>query len=489
MRKAAHTAIAIVSSAVVLSGLSSFSTFGANVFKHSQSAAVSRVHTSGDIAPLPLPAGRPAGSADAIASLDHSAQPQRAKVDTAAQAHYAYSPYPSNLSLVKVKAYGSDVTTADVNHVTSILKEVGSVGRVSSFLGLRMSTPATIYLVRSSSSYAKLLKSIGVSKGDAQSLSEDSNGFTLGNTIIIPLNQNPSDADLANTLTHELTHATINQNISSIPSWMNEGMAVYMGFNAQKSLEPLVQFEGDEREYAEDILQVVQSNQLVPLTGDESAILAGTETYDYELQDWLAMCNLIHQFGISSIARLANALTHENADQAFQSTFGESVAAFNTQFTKQLEVAAKEPNSGALVTINVASHVSGSIQFLGPDQSHYQAVALQSGTHQIKWNKNGSLVSSLAGAAAEKPTDSPDPTSAYISVVPTTKLTVGKKQVHDFGFRFDFENGLYAFQSGWIDFTNGQVTDVTQPSALGFTITNVTELDTSNPIISMLNAE
>lgn len=456
MKKVSRTAISLVSSAVLLSSVMYRATVEAKVNPDGHS----QVHAT---------------SSKSLTVTDSF--------------HYADSPYPSNKSLVKLKAFGTGVTANDVSHVASILNKVNSVGRVSSFLGLHMNHAATVYLVKSSSSYAKLLKQIGVSSGDANNLSQDSNGFTLRDTVIIPLNQNQTDTELANTLTHELTHATINQNISSIPSWMNEGMAVYMGFNGQKAIESPVQFEGDEREYADDILQIVQDKQLIPLTGDESAILSGAETYDYELQDWLAVCDLIHQYGILSISKLANALTHENADTAFAATFGESVATFNTKFTAQLEAAAKAKNSGAVVTVNVPSHFAGTIQFLGPNQTSYHALKAKPGTFQIKWNADGSITSNLPTATAAKSVGYGDPTSAYISFVPSSPMSENGKQVRDIGFRFDFENGLYAFQNSWIDFKGGQVSDQSGPSVLGITITNVTESGQSNPLLPILDAE
>ncbi|TDY51221.1 hypothetical protein C7445_101221 [Alicyclobacillus sacchari] len=402
---------------------------------------------------------------------------------------YAYSPVPADSSMVRFEAFGSGVTNADIQRAEAILSRVHAVSRISNFLGLRMHKPATVYLVNNASSYAKLLKQIGVSDGDANNLSQDSNGFTLRSTVIIPLFQNTSDDDLANTLTHELTHVTINQNIASLPSWMNEGMAVYMGFNGQKAIEPQAEFEGDEREYAEDILDVVQSGSLVPLTNDEAAILSGSETYDYELQDWLAVCDLISKFGISSIAKLANNLTHENPDQAFQSAFGETVPSFNASFTKQLQAAVRAKTNGASLNITIPAGFQGSLQFLAPNRIKYEALNASPGNYNIKWKTNGGLASILPAATPLKNAQSPDPSSAYLWLTSSHKLVYQNKTVADCGFRFDYQFGLYAFESAWIDFTNGQVAYVTQPSLFGVTIQDVQEIGPSNPLLPILRAE
>lgn len=390
---------------------------------------------------------------------------------------------------VKVEASGTGVSTADVTRVQNMLTKVNSVQRISQFLGTTMNRSATVILVNNPASYSQALKKLGVSSGDASNLSEDSNGFTLGSTVIIPLFQNTTDAELANTLTHELTHVNINQHIQSIPSWMNEGMAVFMGMNGQESVQTPIDFDDSELSYAEDILSVTQSGQLVPLTGDESAILSGSESYDYELQDWLAMCDLISKYGFSSIQTLVSHLEHENADQAFQDTFGESVQAFNSQFTQVLKESVNQPNDGASLNLTISPDFAGDIQFQAPNTSKEQGIVAKPGHYQVVVHSNGTISSTLPSAAQMKSQNPASPSTMYLSLIPSKVEKVQKSKVSNAGLSFDLNDGLYSFDSAWINLANGSVLDQSEPSLLGVTVNTITELNSSDPILKILKSE
>ncbi len=381
------------------------------------------------------------------------------------------------------------MSTADVTRVQNMLTKVNSVQRISQFLGTTMNRSATVILVNNPASYSQALKKLGVSSGDASNLSEDSNGFTLGSTVIIPLFQNTTDAELANTLTHELTHVNINQHIQSIPSWMNEGMAVFMGMNGQESVQTPIDFDDSELSYAEDILSVTQSGQLVPLTGDESAILSGSESYDYELQDWLAMCDLISKYGFSSIQTLVSHLEHENADQAFQDTFGESVQAFNSQFTQVLKESVNQPNDGASLNLTISPDFAGDIQFQAPNTSKEQGIVAKPGHYQVVVHSNGTISSTLPSAAQMKSQNPASPSTMYLSLIPSKVEKVQKSKVSNAGLSFDLNDGLYSFDSAWINLANGSVLDQSEPSLLGVTVNTITELNSSDPILKILKSE
>lgn len=390
---------------------------------------------------------------------------------------------------VRVVSFGSGVTSADVTRVQNMLTRVNSVERISQFLGVKMNRSAKIILVNNAASYSQALKNLGVSSGDASNLSEDSNGFTLGSTVIVPLFQNTSDAELTNTLTHELTHVDINQHIQSIPSWMNEGMAVFMGMNGQRTVETPIGFQDDELGYTEDILSVTQTGELVPLTGDESAILSGSESYDYELQDWLAMCDLISKYGFSSIQTLVSHLEHENADQSFEDTFGESVKSFNSQFTKVLKSSLSAPNDGASVQLTIAPSFSGDLLFQGPNESSLQGVIAKPGSYQFVVKQNGRVSSALPPTPIVKSENPSSSSTMYLSVIPSKVDKVQESRVTNGGLSFSLENGLYTFDNAWINLANGTVVDESSPSVLGVTVEDVNTLDTSDPILNILKPE
>lgn len=403
---------------------------------------------------------------------------------------FAIFSFPFFRPHVKIVTYGTGVTSADINLVKTLLTKANSVQRISKFLGMKMNQSAKIILVQNAAGYSQALKSIGVPSSEASSLSEDSNGFTLDSTVIVPLFQNTSDTDLANTLTHELTHVNINQHISNIPSWMNEGMAVYMGMNGQESIENPLDFQSDELEYAEEILSVVQSKQLVPLTGYEAAILNGQDTYDYELQDWLAVCDLISKYGKSSISTLAHYLENESPDQAFLDTFGESVSTFNDQFTKQLDISAAVHNTGATLQMNFLPDYEGLVLFQGPNQAKNSAFVATPGEHTVVVHANGTVSTNLSAVGMKTSENLSDPGSMYVSLVPFKVMKIDNSKLKSGDFQINLSNGLYSYNDSWEELENNPVFNQSNaPSILGVSITSIKDESENNPILTILATE
>ncbi len=391
---------------------------------------------------------------------------------------------------VKIEAFGSGVPSSEITHVQNLLNRVNSIQRIREFLGVRMNHTATIVLVKNAADYQTELRQLGVSAGDASSLSEDSNGFTLGSTVVIPLFQNPTDVDLANVLTHELTHVDINQHIANIPSWMNEGMAVYMGMNGQKAIENPVDFASDEKQDAEDILQVVQSNQLVPLTGSEAAILSGQETYDYELQDWLAVCYLIEHYGKSSIQTLVRHLESENPNQAFYDTYGETVSAFNAQFTKALKQSASVASGGAQLEISISPSYRGEIVVQPANQAVGRAFKAEPGTHHLTVTASGQVQADLPPDGTRKSAIPATPGTMYVSLLPQRFGTVAGQRLLDAQMEIQIQNGLYTFENAWEELENNPMYNPSSvPDVLGVAITAIHDEAPDDPILTMLNAE
>lgn len=391
---------------------------------------------------------------------------------------------------VKIVTYGTGIPSSEVTHIQNLLNRVNAIQRIRDFLGIRMNHTATIVLVKNASDYQAELRQLGVSSSDASSLSEDSNGFTLGSTVVIPLFQNPTDVDLANVLTHELTHVDINQHISNIPSWMNEGMAVYMGMNGQKAVENPVDFASDEKQDAEDILQVVQSNQLVPLTGSEAAILSGQETYDYELQDWLAVCYLIAHYGKSSIQTLVRHLESENPNQAFYDTYGETVSAFNAQFTKSLKQSANVANAGASLEITISPTYHGEIFVQPANQAVGHGFRAEPGTHHVTVTASGQVQTDLPPVGTKKSKIPATPGTMYVSLLPQRFGDVDGQKLLDAEMEIQIQNGLYTFENAWEELANNPMYDPSYvPEVLGVSITAIHDEAPNDPILTMLNAE
>lgn len=441
-------------------------------------------------------AWRPAGDIGVVhqqaASIEHRSK--QVRVDTASPSsepqgvHFSFPFFFG--PAVKIVTYGTGIPASEVTHIQNLLNRVNAVQRIRDFLGVRMNHTATIVLVKNAADYQAELRQLGVSAGDASSLSQDSNGFTLGSTVVIPLFQNPTDVDLANVLTHELTHVDINQHIANIPSWMNEGMAVYMGMNGQKAIENPVDFESDEKQDAENILQVVQSNQLVPLTGSEAAILSGQETYDYELQDWLAVCYLIAHYGKSSIQTLVHHLESENPNQAFLDTYGESVSAFNAQFTRALKQSAAVASGGASLELNISPSYHGEIFVQPPNQALGHGFKAEPGTHHVIVTTTGQVQADLPSIGTKKSKMPATPGTMYVSLLPQRFDTMDGQKLLDAEMEIQIQNGLYTFENAWVELANNPMYNPSYvPQVLGVSITAIHDEASDDPILTMLNAE
>lgn len=396
----------------------------------------------------------------------------------------------ADLKRIEVVADGSHVTAANVNRVKSMLGRVDSPALIEQSLGLKMKKPAVIEVVSGANDYKNALLKLGVSPHDAGALSTSSGGFTQNSTIVLPIDENADDTDLANTLTHELTHVYINQNVGPLPSWLNEGIAVFMGMRGQKRIESAVTFAGDERQFAENILDVSESHQLQPLSGNEEAILSGKTSYDYELQDWLAVSDLIDHHGIRSVRRYLNLVSrHLQSSQAFIDAFGERQDIFNKDFNGMMQIAAGTKDAGAKFTFSVSTAYHGNIGLLQHSESAWQVVRATAGEHVMAVGSNGSLSSDLSQVKSLVGNSPSDNHTLYISLLPSSPLYYHGHRVTDSGFAFDVHNGLYAFQNSWITLDTGDTTYLSVPRLFGVSIQSVAESNASNPLVALFGVE
>ncbi|EPZ43382.1 hypothetical protein [Alicyclobacillus acidoterrestris] len=397
---------------------------------------------------------------------------------------------PANQTLlndIHIEAVGKGATAEDVANAKRILEQVGAPLLIEKTTGMPLRQPVTIEMIGNTSAYDGALTSLGVNASEASSLSKDTGGFTQNSTILIPLGQNKDNADLANTLTHELTHAIFNQNISSLPSWMNEGIAVYMGMTGQKSVENAMVYAGYERQLAESIVDVAKQNQLQPLEADESVILSGQTDYDYELQDWLAVSDLISTDGLPALQHYLSLLqNHMDEATAFRTAFGQTESAFDASLTKLLRTSAAAADDGVTLGFNITSQFTGKIDFLQHGKTEWQGVTAKPGHYQITVGRDGRLEGSLPAVSPTPDIDPADTNTIYISLMPSGPLTWQGEKVTDCGFAFNVRDGLYSFEDTWVSLASGQTLYESTPTLFGVTITSESEVDAANPIVKLL---
>lgn len=133
---------------------------------------------------------------------------------------------------------------------------------------------------------------------EIQSVIAKTSGFTLNDDIYIPLYQyRNSDALLANTLSHELTHVTINDRglENTLPQWFNEGLAWYEGTAAEEQIDPAAVRQMNE-ELGEQVRDADNDGTLKPLD-DDGDLLSDNLSYNVEFRDYLAVRHMVHVSG------------------------------------------------------------------------------------------------------------------------------------------------------------------------------------------------
>lgn len=388
---------------------------------------------------------------------------------------------------VVVVGVGTDTPSSALTQVKSLIEKHQIIATDAHTLGLTTGRTIYIYLAQSQQDYNQELRRIGLSVQQAQSLSLDTGGFTQGSSVIIPLFQNTAVSDLANTIGHELTHAILNANVSQLPSWINEGIAVTNGMNTQKNEEGPVAYGGYARRMAEEVLDATSQGQLIALTADESKVLQGNPTYDLELQDWLAVSQLIKQHGTAAFTNYFNRLHNgESFDSAFQHAFGVSSQSFNSTFTRFLQKGAHASDPGVRISLNVASTYRGNIRVLQHGSQLWRGVKAVAGQVNISVNPNGSITSASSPTATRSDSNPPDNTTLYVNLDPAHPLTYKGNTVQDCGFAFDYHDGLYGYVNTWITLKNGQTVYVDNLSLFGVTLSSVKESSRANDSLAQL---
>ncbi len=392
-----------------------------------------------------------------------------------------------NAHWVHVSAAGSDVSAAELQRVQGLLKTYDIVDRLSRWLQMNLNEPVQIEVAKTQADYTQALANLGVTAGDAKRFSLDTGGFTQGMTVVIPLYQNNSQGDLANTLGHEMTHVYFNANVGTFPSWMNEGTAVTDGMQFQSMAENSVEYAGYAQQMAESVTQAAANGTLIPLAGSESAVLAGHAPYDLELQDWLAMKDLIGRAGYGALSDYFYRMSiGESQSTAFANTFGVSETVFNAQFTQLLDQSARAGDHGVTLTLSIPSSYQGYIRLLQHGQQTWYGFRTHPGTFHLTVLPTGKLQGAPGSVDTLEDANSPDPDTLYVNLDPAHPLTYQGQQVANSGFAIDYHNGMYSFINGWVTWLNGASVYMNTPQLFSIRIVGMANKSPTNPLQPLL---
>jgi hypothetical protein len=393
----------------------------------------------------------------------------------------------NNASMVKVVSVAQDAKTLDVPTVRELLNKYEVIHQDSRALALNFTDPVTIYVAHTAKEYGQVLRKLGVDNTQLKQLTMDTGGFTQGNHVAIPMYQNTDKGDLINTLAHELTHVFLNQNTGSIPSWMNEGLAVSDGMNAQDRMEGPVVFGGYARQMAETVLAATTAGSLLPLEADENKILKGNTPYDLELQDWIAVSKLRQQYPFQDMVNyLFRMNIGEDSDVAFQRSFGQTESTFNQTMTQLFHNAALTQDRGVRIGLKIPQSFQGSLRILQHGTQTWQGITAKPGTAWVDVQSDGKITSSAPRLKPAFDSTPGDEDTLYINLNPKGEASTNEIPIQDAGFAIDYHNGLYSFVNTWVTPTNGNSTYGSIPTIFGVQLTQIQELNPNNPLLALL---
>lgn len=416
----------------------------------------------------------------------------RAKVKWTSTTHVGTTGPSENVSTnVRVHTFGGDVPQDQVTEVRNLINKYHIMEKDAALTNLKLTKPVDIYIAKNQSDYEHALSRNGLSVSEAKNLSHDTGGFTLDNTIVIPLYQNGTAADMANTLSHEITHAFINDNAPNIPSWLNEGIAVYDGMTIQRDVQGQVPYDGYAKRMAETVLDAANTHQLLNLTDDENTVLYGKSSYDLEIQDWLGVSYLIHHDGIRAMQNYLSLTSRgEDNNAAFIDAFGESSKDYNTKLSLLLRTFANGQDNGVITAFSFPEDFSGEVRILQHGSLSWKGFIVEHGVqvHQYQISETGSIGTHGPDKRVAPSSDDgpPDNGTLYINIESTDVSRYAGQEVEDAGYAIDFHDGLYGFLNAWVTLKNGKSIYLRNAGLLGTRLMKVSEVNQDNPILTLI---
>lgn len=384
---------------------------------------------------------------------------------------------------ISVEVFNGDgkISKAKMQQVKQLLSDYNILDRISEDYQISFRQPIQIYLAADRVGYQQLLLKHGLSAEEAQKIVNGSDGLTIGNMIYLPLNEYPEEYALAGVLTHELVHVMFNQHkLHQIPSWVNEGLAWHTQLKVEQQGQPEVVRKGTELELLHSILQAKEDGKLIGLIDDYQETidkLAASPDYNLEIQDWVAVEQLIGEYGMDAVLAYVNRL-RESDMQAFQTTFGLSPQAFerqlNARLETQIQTAKKLNEQGVRITLEVTGKFQGELAVQPLNQRNVKMYRLQPGRYTAVIMPNGS-VSGLGLESPVRYTGSVEPDVVYVMISPSGSSMVNGQSVQWAGFIIRHEYGKYYLTNGWITYQNGSVDYMDTDALLGVKIVDINE--------------
>jgi hypothetical protein len=235
---------------------------------------------------------------------------------------------------VQIKTGDNAVPITRLTQASQIIKDI-SLPTLNTVVGLSPAKNIQVVLFSSPKTYANALVQANIDPSSIQSIVADTGGLTVNTTIWIPLYNLSDNSDLTNVLSHELFHACASSQGfgDQLPTWLNEGTAWRIGLTAMQKVNP----QKTSLEMASllvDVENASKNGSLLPLTASESDIL--NAKYNVEYEDFMAVEQLVKQYGTSSYKTFIQNLKTESVNTDFQNSFNSTINNFQNSFKKTI---------------------------------------------------------------------------------------------------------------------------------------------------------
>lgn len=225
-----------------------------------------------------------------------------------------------------VVAGDTGITDTELSDYSTMIKEI-SLPALKSKLNRVPVKKVRITLFTTPESFGQALLQAGIASSDVTTMVKSSGGVALNSSIWIPLYNLEGKGGIANALTHELVHVTLNQLgiASKLPLWLNEGTAWVTGLAAQEKVDSF-QAKVETVVMRESVQNLAEKGKLQPLDDTEQGL------YYLEAQGYLATDALIKKYGLETFQEFLNQTQNSRVNDSFERTFKLSLYDYEKAF-------------------------------------------------------------------------------------------------------------------------------------------------------------
>lgn len=192
-----------------------------------------------------------------------------------------------------------------------------------------------IILVSKDETYRSALINIGAPLEDIEIAATQASAMTVNSNIVIALYKIEDYTELAETITHEMTHVVLIQNGINVkmPIWVNEGLAWYNGMLVMTNLD-LKKAKEVTGSLNYDLNQVIKDGQLIPL--HKLDIEYYSAPYNVEWESYLATLGFIMKKndGWKTLKSFIDDVKSSDFEKSFKTHYGVTVREYEDEFYK-----------------------------------------------------------------------------------------------------------------------------------------------------------